>query len=57
MEQFGNSIIEHSQPRALNQLRGCKIRTGIYWNRVLKQKGIKQVECETRAVYTMFLGT
>ena len=35
-------------------MRGCELRSGVYWKGVLKQKGIKQVECETRATYTMF---
>ena len=36
-----------------SKMRGCKLRSGVYWKGVLKQKGIKQVECETRAMCTM----
>jgi hypothetical protein len=31
-------------------MKGRKLRTGVYWQKVLKQKGVKEVRNETRDV-------
>ena len=57
MEQVGISVLEHSQQKGIKpKMRRCKSRSGVYWQEVLKQKDIKQVEGETRGMYTMFWG-
>jgi len=50
MEQVGLSITEHSQPKYVKpKMRGQTLRSGVYWQAVLKQKGIKQVGRKIRA--------
>ena len=47
------SIIERSQWKGVKlNMRGRKLRSGIYWRGELKHKGEKQVVCITRAICT-----
>jgi len=41
-------IIERSQQKGVkSNMRGCKLRGGVYWQLDLKHKGMKQVVCIT----------
>ena len=43
MEFVGVSVIERRQPTdGKPKIRGCKLRSGVYWQWALKQKDVKQ---------------
>jgi hypothetical protein len=42
--QVGVSKIKCSQPKCIKlKMRRCKLRSGLYWHKAIKQKSIKQV--------------
>jgi hypothetical protein len=44
MEWLGVNLIQCNQPKGFKEkMTGHKLRNGVYWQRVLKQKGIKHV--------------
>ena len=53
MEYAEVSTIEHCQPEGIKlKMRRHILRSGIYWQWALKQKGLKQVGHKIRAVCT-----
>jgi hypothetical protein len=53
MEYVGVGITGSSKPKGVKlKMRGCKVRSGVYWQGALKQKDIKQVGCKTAATCT-----
>ena len=43
--KWGISIIEPSQLKSVKpEMRGCKLRSGVNWEGVLQQKGVKQTD-------------
>jgi hypothetical protein len=43
--------MESSHPKDIElKMRGHKLRSGVYWQGALKQKGVKQVGPKTRAI-------
>jgi hypothetical protein len=51
MEYVGFSVIECSQPKGIKlKIGGCKLRSGGYWQRALKQEGVKQARHKMRAM-------
>lgn len=42
MEEVGVSTTEHSQSKSVKPRRVCKLRSGVNWCGVFKQKGIEQ---------------
>jgi hypothetical protein len=48
-------VIEGSQLKGVKpKIIGCKLRSGVYWQKGLKRRGVKQVGCKTRARCTWF---
>jgi hypothetical protein len=57
LEYGGFSIIECSQPKGIQtKMRGYKLRSGIYLQGALKQKGVKQVGNRTRTTLLVDFG-
>ena len=53
MEQVGVSVIEFIQLKYVKpKMRARKLISSVDWQRMLKQKGVKQVEIKTRATCT-----
>lgn len=51
MKQVGVKVIQRSHPKGVTpKMRGRKLRIGVHWQETLKQKGVKEVRCETRDV-------